>query len=57
MKMARIISGIFLALAAVSCSQFSQRIVSPIPPPAPETLERPIPEHLKDYYTLSEPTH
>lgn len=39
-----------------ACQQFSQRVVGPIPPPAPETLCRPIPPELQSYYTLPKPT-
>ena len=38
-----------------SCQQFSQRVVDPIPPPAPETLCKPMPPELRQHYTLPAP--
>lgn len=38
-----------------ACTQVSQQAVGPIPPPAPETLCRPIPLEQVNYYTLPEP--
>ena len=47
---------LILSLACCSCTQFSQQAAGPIPPPAPETLSRPIPPALQHYYTLPAPT-
>ncbi len=44
-----------LTLLCCSCAQMSQQAVGPIPPPAPETLRRPIPPALQHYYTLPAP--
>ncbi|MBO5684659.1 MAG: hypothetical protein J6R92_06885 [Akkermansia sp.] len=48
-----------LALAVLltgnSCRQISQRVVGPIPPPAPETLTRPLSAEEVQYYTLPLP--
>ena len=46
---------LILSLVCCSCTQFSQQAAGPIPPPAPETLCRPIPEALQHYYTLPAP--
>ena len=44
-----------IATVLSSCQQLSQQVVGPIPPPAPETLCRPIPPELQSYYTLPKP--
>lgn len=46
---------LILSLVCCGCTQFSQQAAGPIPPPAPETLCRPIPEALQHYYTLPAP--
>lgn len=46
---------LILTLSCSCCMQFSQQAAGPIPPPAPETLRRPIPEALQHYYTLPAP--
>ena len=46
---------LILSLAVCSCTQLSQQAAGPIPPPAPETLSRPIPPALQHYYTLPAP--
>ncbi len=38
-----------------SCIQMSQQAAGPIPPPAPETRQKPIPPALQRYYTLPAP--
>lgn len=55
MKAAAIIASTTSLVLCSSCQQFSQRAVEPIPPPAPETLCRPIPPELQEYYTLPKP--
>ena len=55
MKALRIMAGIAAATLVSSCIQMSQQAAGPIPPPAPETLRRPIPPALQHYYTLPEP--
>ncbi|MBR1982247.1 MAG: hypothetical protein IKA23_05815 [Akkermansia sp.] len=38
-----------------ACSQFSQQVVGPMPPPSPETYRQPLPPVLEEYYTLPRP--
>ena len=45
-----------LSVSLSACQQFSQQVVEPIPPPAPETLCKPLPPELAPYYTLPKPT-
>jgi hypothetical protein len=51
----QLISACVLSMLMVSCLQMNQNAVGPIPPPAPETLCRPIPEAHVQYYTLPAP--
>lgn len=55
MRLSTTFSGVLVLLLCSSCQQFAQKAAEPIPPPAPETLIRPIPPALKEYYTLPKP--
>ena len=44
-----------MSLALSGCQQLSQQVVEPVPPPAPETLCKPLPPELQPYYTLPAP--
>ncbi len=55
MKFILTTAGILSLTLMSSCIQMSQQAAGPIPPPAPETLRRPIPPGLQHYYTLPAP--